>query len=148
MPSPERPARTPPAGYSGTPLAAKLGIKAGARVALVRAPADFEEALQPLPPGVRLSRRLATDLDLVLVFVTARRQLERDWDRLTAALTPAGMLWVAWPKKAARLPTDMTDNVVREVALPRGWVDTKVCAIDEVWSGLRCVWRVANRPRG
>ena len=138
------------AGYSGTPLATKLGLKAGSRAALVGAPPGFEATLEPLPPDVRLGRRLGKplgSLDLVVVFVSSRSSLEDQWDRLTTALTPAGMLWVAWPKKASKVPTDMTEHVVRAVALPMGWVDTKVCAIDSVWSGLRLVLRVANRNR-
>jgi hypothetical protein len=85
-------------------------------------------------------------LDMVVFFTTSRADLERQWARLTAALTPAGMLWVAWPKKASGVVTDMTEQAVRDVALPRGWVDTKVCAVDEVWSGLRCVLRIERRP--
>jgi hypothetical protein len=135
-------------GYSGTPLAKKLGITASSRVALVSAPVGFEATLAPIPAGARISRRLAKDLDMVVAFVTARAQLEQQWSRLTGALAPAGMLWIGWPKKASGVRTDMTENVVREVALPAGWVDTKVCAIDDVWSGLRCVLRVENRPRG
>ena len=134
-------------GYSGTPLPAKLGIKTGSRVGLVGAPSGFEATLGALPAGTRLARRLGRDLDLVIVFVTERARLERDWPRLAAALKPAGMLWVAWPKKASKVVTDMTEDVVREVALPKGWVDTKVCAVDDVWSGLRCVLRVENRGR-
>jgi hypothetical protein len=128
----------------------KLGIKAGSRAALVGAPPDFEELLAPLPAAVRLGRRLGKPgtLDLVLVFVKERAALERDWDRLTHSLTAAGMLWVAWPKKASKVPTDMTEDAVRAVCLPRGWVDTKVCAVNEVWSGLRLVLRVSNRPAG
>jgi hypothetical protein len=135
-------------GYSGRPLAAKLGIKEGSRVALVGAPSGFESLLAPLPPSVRMSRRLGNDgaHDLVLAFVKERAALERAWDRLTASLTPSGMLWVAWPKRASKVPTDVTEDVVRAVCLPRGWVDTKVCAVDEVWSGLRLVLRLANRP--
>jgi hypothetical protein len=117
---------------------------------LVGAPAGFEATLEPVPPDVRLSRRLGKrlgSLDLIVVFVTSRSSLEDQWDRLTTALTPAGMLWVAWPKKASKVATDMTEDVVRAVALPVGWVDTKVCAIDSVWSGLRLVLRVANRNR-
>jgi hypothetical protein len=134
-------------GYSGTPLVAKLGIKAGSRVALVHAPPAFEATLAPWPEGARIGRRLGRQLDLVLVFVTARALLEREWPRLTSALVPAGMLWVVWPKKTSGVASDMTEDGVRAVALPRGWVDTKVCAVDDVWSGLRCVWRVENRPR-
>ena len=135
-------------GYSGTPLATKLGIKEGSHAALVRAPDGFGALLAPLPPGSRVSHRLGKPaaLDLIVVFVKRRTALEASWDRLTAALTPAGMLWVAWPKKASKVPTDLTEDVVRAVCLPRGWVDTKVCAVDEVWSGLRLVLRVSNRP--
>ena len=136
------------AGYSGTPLAKKLGITATSRVALVGARTGFEDALTPIPEGARVSRRLTKDLDMVVAFVTSRAELERAWARLTAALRPAGMLWVAWPKRASGVPTDMTEHAVRDVALPKGWVDTKVCAIDDVWSGLRCVLRVKNRPPG
>jgi hypothetical protein len=136
------------AGYSGTPLATKLGLKEGSSAALVGAPAGFEATLAPVPDGCTVSRRLGRSLDLVMIFVTRRADLERDWGGVTSALTPAGMLWVAWPKKASKVPTDMSEDVVRAVALPQGWVDTKVCAVDEVWSGLRCVWRVENRPAG
>jgi len=134
------------AGYSGTPLPAKLGMKANSRAALVGAPPGFEAALVPLPDGAVVSRRLSRNLDLIVAFVRERASLEDQWDRLTGALTPPGMLWVAWPKKASKVPTDMTEDVVRAVCLPRGWVDTKVCAIDDVWSGLRLVLRVVNRP--
>lgn len=134
------------AGYSGTPLAAKLGIRGGSRVGLVGAPDGLEEALAPLPAGVRIGHRLGRGLDLVVVFVTSRSELERRWPRLTGALVPSGMLWVAWPKRSSGVATDMTEHVVRAVALPSGWVDTKVAAIDAVWSGLRLVLRLANRP--
>jgi hypothetical protein len=129
-------------------LAAKLGIKEGSHAALVGAPDGFEALLAPLPPGSRVNRRLGKPgaLDIIVVFVKRRAALEASWDRLTAALTPAGMLWVAWPKKVSKVPTDMTEDVVRAIGLPRGWVDTKVCAVDEVWSGLRLVLRVSNRP--
>ena len=134
------------AGYSGTPLASKLGIKPSSRVVLVAAPEHFETELAPLPERASVTRRLRPALDMVIAFVTARAELERRWDAWTGPLKPAGMLWIAWPKKASRVPTDMGENVVRDVALPRGWVDTKVCAVDGVWSALRLVLRVANRP--
>jgi hypothetical protein len=134
------------AGYSGTPLVAKLGVKAGAQVAVVGAPAGFEAALAPLPAGASVRRRLGKGVEMVVAFVKARAALERHWDAWTASLPPAGMLWVAWPKKASGVRTDVDENVVREVALAHGWVDTKVCAIDETWSGLRVVLRRANRP--
>ena len=133
-------------GYSGTPLAQKLGIKAESRVALLGGPEGFDAELAPLPPGVRILRRLAPDLDIALLFVTQRRDLERRFPDVAAAITPAGSFWVAWPKRASKVPTDLTEDVLREVGLPQGLVDTKVCAVTEVWSGLRFVWRRENRP--
>jgi hypothetical protein len=137
------------AGYSGTPLPRKLGIKQGDRIALLGAPQGFADGLE-LPERVTARAALGkTPLDLVLLFVRTRAELAAAWNKATAGLTPAGALWVAWPKKSARaiIPSDMTEDFVREVALPSGWVDNKVCAIDDVWSGLRCVLRVENRPQ-
>ncbi len=128
-------------GYSGTPLPRKLGFKAGTRAALVSAPAHFAALLGELPDGVLVRSRLRGPLDLVVCFVTARRELERRLPALRRALDPAGMLWIAWPKRASGVATDVTEDVVREVALPTGLVDTKVCAIDATWSGLRLVIR-------
>jgi hypothetical protein len=119
----------------------KLGIAAGARVVLVGAPARFERLLDPLPAGVRIARRASGPLDVALLFVTRRRELERRLGALRRALTPSGGLWVCWPKRASGVATDMTEDVVREVALPCGLVDNKVCAIDATWSGLRLVLR-------
>jgi hypothetical protein len=133
------------AGYSGTPLPRKLGIGEGARVALVRAPEGFEGLLSPLPDGVRLTRRRGRGADVVVAFVTRRARLEREIDALREAIHDAGGLWIAWPKRASGVATDVTEDVVRAVALPRGLVDNKVCAIDEVWSGLRLVVRRENR---
>jgi hypothetical protein len=130
-----------PAGYSGTPLARKLGFKPGFAVAYVDAPEGFPALLGALPEGVTVRRRLRGPLDLVVCFVTARRALERRLPALRGALAPAGMLWVAWPKRSSGVDTDMTEDVVRDVALPTGLVDTKVCAIDATWSGLRLVVR-------
>jgi hypothetical protein len=124
------------AGYSGTPLARKLGFKEGMRVVYVNAPEGF--AVEGIDAT---SARLAKGTDLVVFFTTARRELERRLDGLRRAIEPAGMLWVAWPKRASGVVTDMTEDVVRDVALPTGLVDTKVCAIDETWSGLRLVVR-------
>jgi hypothetical protein len=129
------------AGYSGTPLAKKLGFKPGFAAAYVNAPEGFGALLGELPDGVRVIKRLRGDMDLVVCFVTARRDLERRLPGLRGALAPAGMLWIAWPKRASGVPTDMTEDVVREVALPTGLVDTKVAAIDATWSGLRLVIR-------
>ncbi|MEA2249287.1 MAG: hypothetical protein QOH46_3816 [Solirubrobacteraceae bacterium] len=135
-------ASTPqPAGYSGTPLPKKLGFKPGMTAAYVDAPEGFDELLGQLPDGVTVRRQLRGPLDLIVCFVTARRDLERRLPRLRAALQPAGMLWIAWPKRASGVPTDITEDVVRDVALPTGLVDTKVAAIDDTWSGLRLVVR-------
>jgi hypothetical protein len=135
------------AGYSGTPLAAKLGLKAGGRMSLLGAPAGFEELLEPRPDGAVLLRNARPPLDLVVLFESERRPLERRFAALAARLEPAGMLWVAWPKRASGVPTDLSEGVVREVGLAAGLVDTKVCAIDATWSGLRFVHRLSDRPR-
>lgn len=130
------------------PLPEKLGIKPGMRVALLHAPDTMEAALQPLPAGVRLQHGLRrTDhVDLVVGFVVERDHLARNFAWLVATLWPDGAFWVAWPKKAAKVATDMTDDAIREVALPAGWVDVKVCAIDDTWSGLELVLRKELRP--
>ncbi len=133
-------------GYSGTPLYRKLGIDDEARVALLGAPDGFDEELGPLPPGVTVLRRLGPDLDVALLFVTERRELERRFSRVAAAIKPAGGFWVAWPKRSSKVATDLTEDVLREVGLPQGLVDNKVCAVTDVWSGLRFVWRRENRP--
>jgi hypothetical protein len=129
------------AGYSGTPLWKKLGFKPGFTAAYVAAPDGFDALVGELPRDVVVRKQLRGPLDLVVCFVTARRDLETRLPKLRAALAPAGMLWVAWPKRASGVPTDMTEDVVRDVALPTGLVDTKVAAIDETWSGLRLVIR-------
>jgi hypothetical protein len=128
-------------GYSGTPLSKKLGFKPGMRVAFLGAPDGFSETLGQLPDGVEVGTRLGGHRDLVVVFVTARAALVRRLDALRKAIAPDGMVWVAWPKRASRVTTDMTEDVVRDVALPTGLVDVKVCAIDETWSGLKLVIR-------
>ena len=133
------------AGYSGTPLPAKLGFKPGMRAHVANAPDDFGALLGALPDGVRLLARPAADLDLVVLFVRERRDLQRRLPGLQAKIASAGLIWVAWPKRASKVPTDMTEDVVRDIALPRGLVDVKVCAIDETWSGLKLVTRVENR---
>jgi len=133
------------AGYSGTPLTRKLGIKEGSRVALLGAPEGFDEVLAPLPGSVQVLRRLSQGLDVVVLFVTERRELERRFPAVARSIAPAGGFWVAWPKRASKVPTDLTEDVLREVGLPQGLVDNKVCAVTEVWSGLRFVWRKENR---
>ena len=133
------------AGYSGTPLPRKLGIKEGSRVAVLSAPDDFDATLGPLPDAVVVRRRLRGPLDVVVFFTTSRAKLERRIDALRAALDPAGRLWVAWPKRASGVATDVTEDVVREIALAHRLVDNKVAAVDATWSGLQLVIRVADR---
>ena len=130
------------AGYSGTPLPRKLGIKPGHLVALVNAPAGFTQSLGELP-GVELTRNTgaAPAFDVIVFFVTWQAELDAELGPLRQRMAPACGLWVCWPKRAAKVPTDMTDQVVRDVALPTGLVDNKVCAIDGTWSGLRLVIR-------
>jgi hypothetical protein len=129
------------AGYSATPLVRKLGLKPGMRVHLSDAPPELPSLLGELPADVRVLGRATNDLDLVVLFATERRALARRLQTLHPKLAPNGMIWVAWPKRAAQVPTDITEDVVRDVALPRGLVDVKVCAIDDVWSGLKLVIR-------
>src|SRR3954468_1570044 len=135
------------AGYSGTPLPRKLGIEPGHRLVLLGAPEGFEaDVLRPLPDGVRVRRTARGPADVIVAFLTERRVLERRLGAFRALMEPASGLWIAWPKKASKVPTDMTEDVVREVALPGGeLVDNKVCAIDAVWSGLRLVIRLDHR---
>jgi hypothetical protein len=129
------------AGYSGTPLAKKLGIKEGSTVAWTGAPAGFDELVDPLPDGVAVRSRLGPGLDVVVAFFTEAGTLRRRLPALTKAVFPAGGLWVAWPKRSSGVATDITEDVIREIALPTGLVDNKVCAIDDTWSGLRLVVR-------
>jgi hypothetical protein len=130
------------AGYSGTPLPRKLGIKPGHAVAVLGGPAGFADGLAALS-GADVAQDLSGEgpLDVLVTFVRWREELEAQLPGLRKRMAPACGLWIAWPKRAARVPTDMTEHVVREVALPTGLVDNKVCAIDEVWSGLRLVIR-------
>ena len=135
------PAKSRSGGYSGTPLPRKLGIKEGAVVAFLDAPDDFVAVLGELPDGVAERTRLRGPLDVIVFFTVRRAHLERRIERLKAALHPAGRLWIAWPKRASKVETDMTEDVVRDVALPLGLVDNKVAAIDATWSGLQLVIR-------
>ena len=135
-----------PAGYSPRALADKLGIKPGSSLLLVRPPEGYATTLGALPPGVRLEGRLRPGLDLVHVFLSRRAELLRGIAGWREAIFPAGTLWVSWPKKASKVPTDVTEDVVREVALQSGLVDVKVCAVDAVWSGLKLVVPVKDRP--
>jgi hypothetical protein len=135
------------AGYSGTPLVRKLGIKPEARLALIAAPDGFDATLGELPPAVRVRRRLSGQpFDVIVAFHMRQSELERRLPALAGALDPAGGLWIAWPKRASGVPTDVTENVVRDLGLAAGLVDNKVCAVDQVWSGLRLVYRLRDRP--
>ena len=135
------------AGYSNTPLPKKLGIKAGHKVAVVNPPNAFEKTLGDLPDQAVIQTGLSanTRFDVIVVFVTSRAELQRQIVATRRHMTPAAGFWVAWPKKASGVATDVTDGVVREIALPTGLVDNKVCAIDETWSALRLVIRRENR---
>lgn len=134
------------AGYSGTPLVKKLGIKEGFNIVIVNAPKGFDRELD-LPLGVIVNAKSTKPLDFVHLFVKTRREMESVFSRYATRLSPAGMLWISWPKKASGVPTDLTENVVREIGLARGLVDVKVCAVDEVWSGLKFVFRLKDRPK-
>ena len=136
-----------PAGYSGTPLAKKLGIREGVTVLPMGAPGNYRELLAPLPAGVKFVRRLSSHPDIVHLFTARRSELARQLPKLRASIKPDAGVWVSWPKKAARVATDVTEDVIREVALPLDLVDVKVCAVDETWSGLKLVIRKASRPK-
>jgi len=133
------------AGYSGTPLAKKLGIKENHTVLAVHPPANYRELLDPLPPSVRFVKTAGGETDVVHLFVSRKAELARSLEAYRSDLDPKAAIWVSWPKKSAKVPTDITEDVIREVALPLGFVDIKVCAVDEVWSGLKLVVRVENR---
>jgi hypothetical protein len=128
-------------------LPKKLGITEGSRVALVGAPVGFDRELTPLPAGVRMLKQPRSNLDVVVFFVTRRAELERRFPRLAAVLHCDGGLWVAWPKRTAGVATDLCERDVREVGLAGGLVDNKVCAVDDVWSSLRFVYRLSDRPK-
>ena len=127
-------------GYSGTPLPSKLGIRAGFAVHVNGAPSDYLELLGPLPEGVTFTR-LSRTTDLVHVFSARKAELAQLLKTCRSKLRPAAVLWVSWPKKSAKVPTDITEDTIRELALPLGFVDVKVCAVTEVWSGLKLVVR-------
>jgi hypothetical protein len=134
------------AGYSATPLPKKLGIKEGATVAFTAAPPEFATALGELPDAVTVKGRALAPLDVAVAFFTRRAQLQRRFASLARAIFPAGGLWIAWPKGSSGVATDLTEDVIRDLALASGLVDNKVCAIDETWSGLRLVYRLKDRP--
>ena len=132
-------------GYSGTPLAQKLGIKPGQKVATIGATASYRKLLAPLPKGVSFTTEIAADAPFVHLFVKERKTLEKELKQLRRLLAAAGVLWISWPKKSSGVATDITEDVIREVCLPLGFVDVKVCAVDETWSGLKLMIRRENR---
>jgi len=129
------------AGYSGTPLVRKLGIKEGARIDLKGAPEDYLDWIDPFPPGVQILKRPGKPIDFAHVFVKEKGDLKKQLESLFDPIRPDGMIWVSWHKKSSKIPTEITEDVIREVALPMGLVDVKVCAVSEIWSGLKLVIR-------
>jgi hypothetical protein len=134
-------------GYSGTPLPKKLAVKEGLRVLLIRMPPDVHAELQDALAGCRIATNLAGPLDFIHMFSKSRVELEKEMPRAARALAPAGMLWISWPKKSSGVATDLTEDVIRQTGLGIGLVDVKVCAVTEVWSGLKFVIPVKKRPK-
>lgn len=132
-------------GYSGKPLAQKLGIKGGKMLAFLNAPEDYSNILGELPAEVTVTRELKDKVDFIQIFATHRARLEREIPRLKAALKQDGMIWVSWPKKSSKLKSNLRDDIVREIGLKNGLVDVKVCAVDESWSALKFVRRLKDR---
>jgi len=129
------------AGYSGTPLAKKLGIKEGSGCLLVDPPKGFVELLEPLPSDVRFDAEPTERTDIAIVFATQKDRLQKQLAHFRKQLRPNAMVWVSWPKKASKVPTELSEDGIRDVALPLGFVDVKVCAVSDVWSGLKLVVR-------
>jgi hypothetical protein len=141
----DRQKREAMAGYSETPLLRKLGIKPGFRLCVIGAPRPYAELVENLPSDVVVVSKLSFSVDLVHVFETTRKGLDKHVATLGRALKPDGIAWISWPKKASGVPSEIGENDIRAVALPLGLVDVKVCAVDETWSGLKLVWRVEKR---
>ena len=136
------------AGYSGTPLAQKLGIKPGAIVVAIHAPANYRKLLGPSASQISFTNRAGKNESFIHLFADRRRILENELSRLRSKVADTGILWVSWPKKSSGVPTDVTEDVIRAVALPLGLVDVKVCAVDEIWSGLKLMVRREQRKTG
>jgi len=135
------------AGYSGTPLSKKLGFKTGQRVSAPGAPPNYRKLLAPLPEGIEFQARVTKTTDLVHLFTSSKAELAKNLIAWLKVLSPEAVIWVSWPKKASKVPTDITEDTIRAVALPMGLVDIKVCAVDETWSGLKLVLRKELRAR-
>ena len=137
--------KTPAPGYSGKPLLLKLGFKSPLTLVAIGAPAEYASWLREVPAGVQIVSRQQKDIEAAHVFVTKRDSLKRELTALRKTLQQSGFIWVSWPKKSSKVPTDITEDVIRDVALPLGFVDIKVCAVSDVWSGLKLVIRKDQR---
>ncbi len=133
------------AGYSGTPLPKKLGIKENSRVMLVNAPDGFQKELGELPDGVEIANKGNKPFDLILFFAESERALQKEFSKLAGKIVRNGMLWIAWPKKSSGVPTDLSFDNVQQIGLREGLVDVKICAVNEIWSGLKFVYRLKDR---
>ena len=133
------------AGYSKRPLLDKLGIKSGQKIYVGNAPPNYVETLGRMPQGTHVTRTLNGSCDFIQFFTKEKAQLESSFPKLKQHLAPAGALWISWPKGASKIKTDLNENVAREIGLKNGLVDVKVCAVDEVWSGLKFVFRLKDR---
>jgi len=134
-----------PAGYSGTPLVHKLGIKAGFKMRVIDPPPNYWDLLGTLPDNVSIGEPDEGRFDFIHVFVADRARLEEQLGELRARIAPAGMIWVSWPKKSSQVATDLSEPIIRDLALGSGLVDVKVCAVDAIWSGLKLVIRLRDR---
>lgn len=133
------------AGYSGTPLQKKLGIKEGLSVFIFQPPTPYFDWISPLPTGVKIKTKLTAQVDFVHLFVKDQKTFNKEFVRSKKQLKKDGMMWISWPKKASKVLTDLDENIIREFGLKNGLVDVKVCAVDEVWSGLKFMFRIKDR---
>lgn len=133
------------AGYSGTPLVKKLGIKPGAKALIINEPKDYFDMINPLPEGAKFSKKAAGEQDFIHLFVTEFKDYSKRFKDNRKILKKDGMMWISWPKKSSGLATDLDENIIRDFGLKNGLVDVKVCAVDETWSGLKFVFRLADR---
>ncbi len=132
-------------GYSETPLTKKLGLKEGTTAFMVNAPNEYFDWLAHLPASIQIKKRISSSLDFAHVFVTNNKAFQENFLKVKAHLKPSGMVWISWPKKTSKVPTDLDENVIRDFGLANGMVDVKVCAVNEVWSGLKFVFRLKDR---
>ena len=133
------------AGYSETPLQKKLGIKEEFSIFVLKPPSDYFDWISPLPPGVKVKAKLAGEIDFIHLFIKEQKVFVKEFIRCKKNLKKDGMMWISWPKKASKVPTDLDENIIREFGLKNGLVDVKVCAVDDVWSGLKFMYRVKDR---